>query len=77
MERVEDKAKRGHGGACDGTRSFEVVLPDPSLSMRQDVEWCTIRRPDGARRVRFHDYDEIYAIPGLYERLFRDVLQCN
>ena len=27
--------------------------------------------------VRFHDYAEIYAIPGLYERLFRDELKCT
>lgn len=30
----------------------------------------------GSRRVRFHDYAQIYSIPGLYERLFAETLQC-
>jgi len=30
-----------------------------------------------ARRIRFHDYHEIYPIPGLYERIFYDTLQCQ
>ena len=35
-------------------------------------------RENGAtRRVRFHDYGEIYELPGLYERLFYDHLKCT
>jgi len=30
-----------------------------------------------ARRIRFHDYGEIYDIPGLYERLFYERLKCQ
>lgn len=29
------------------------------------------------QRIRFHDYHAIYAIPGLYEQLFYDRLQCG
>ena len=29
------------------------------------------------RRIRFHDYDEVYAIPGLYEHLFYERLKCQ
>ena len=29
-----------------------------------------------ATRIRFHDYARIYQVPGLYERLFADTLQC-
>jgi predicted TPR repeat methyltransferase len=43
----------------------------------QDAEWCIVEGPEGARRIRFHDYDEIYAIPGLYERLFYEELHCT
>lgn len=34
---------------------------------------------DGAERhrIRFHDYDTIYNIPGLYEQLFYDRLKCR
>ena len=28
-------------------------------------------------RLRFHDYDEIYSRPGLYEQIFYDRLKCN
>ena len=28
-------------------------------------------------KIRFHDYDKIYNIPGLYEQLFYDRLKCT
>ena len=28
-------------------------------------------------RIRFHDYDKIYSIPGLYERIFYEELECQ
>lgn len=43
----------------------------------QDGEWCEIETSEGRRRIRFHDYADIYAIPGLYERLFYEELQCT
>lgn len=30
-----------------------------------------------SRKIRFHDYNEIYKIPGLYEQVFYDRLKCN
>ena len=43
----------------------------------QDAEWCEIETAEGRRRIRFHDYAEIYAVPGLYERLFYEELRCD
>jgi SAM-dependent methyltransferase len=43
----------------------------------QDQEWCEIRVDGAWRRIRFHDYNEIYEIPGLYEALFERQLQCD
>jgi SAM-dependent methyltransferase len=43
----------------------------------QDEEWCEVIVDGEARRVRFHDYGEIYAIPGLYEHLFYERLKCQ
>ncbi len=44
----------------------------------QDEEWCEIETADGDRtRIRFHDYAAIYNVPGLYERLFADRLDCD
>jgi predicted TPR repeat methyltransferase len=43
----------------------------------QDEEWCEIEVQGERRRIRFHDYAAIYAVPGLYERLFVDRLACD
>jgi len=52
-------------------------LPDNGARMSQDAEWCEIRENGSWRRVRFHDYGEIYERPGLYEYLFYDLLECQ
>jgi predicted TPR repeat methyltransferase len=47
-----------------------------SADLDQDEEWCELELPTGTERLRFHDYDRIYAIEGLYERLFYELLEC-
>lgn len=54
-----------------------LALPEPSVSMTQDAEWCVVRDNGQWRQIRFHDYHKLYAIPGLYERIFYDILQCK
>lgn len=54
-----------------------VALPEPSLSMTQDAEWCVVRVDDEWRQIRFHDYDELYSVPGLYEKVIYDILRCD
>lgn len=59
-------------------QEFTVHMPAPSEArLDQDSEWCEVETAEGRRRIRFHDYAEIYAIPGLYERLFYDELRCD
>lgn len=55
----------------------QVRIPDPDKDVDQDQEWCEILEDGEWRRVRFHDYDEIYNIPGFYEKLFYEVLECD
>ncbi len=43
----------------------------------QDQEWCIVEFNGTRKRIRFHDYDEVFAIPGLYEHLFYRRLKCN
>jgi 2-polyprenyl-3-methyl-5-hydroxy-6-metoxy-1,4-benzoquinol methylase len=46
--------------------------------MEQDEVYFYLVNPDDKKtRIRFHDYDKIYEIPGLYEQVFYDRLQCN
>jgi len=54
-----------------------VALPEPSLSMTQDAEWCVVRVNDQWRQIRFHDYDELYSVPGLYEKVIYEILRCD
>lgn len=56
---------------------LRIALPETSVSYEQDSEWCLVEHADGWREIRFHDYADIYSIPGLYERLFYEILQCR
>ncbi len=60
---------------CRGPRY--VAIPEPGLSLTQDAEWCVVRLNENWRQIRFHDYARLYRIPGLYERLFYDILKCD
>lgn len=42
----------------------------------QDEAFFYLIAPEGRKKIRFHDYDAIYKIPGLYEQLFYDRLKC-
>ncbi len=37
-------------------------------------EWIEYGPPDDRRRIGFHDYEALYDVPGLYERVFYDRL---
>ena len=57
---------------------IELRFPGTEDTVGQDQEWCEIRESDGDwRRIRFHDYNEVYDVPGLYEALFYRTLRCN
>jgi SAM-dependent methyltransferase len=43
----------------------------------QDEEWCEITIRGERRRIRLHDYAEIFNVPGLYETLFAERLDCD
>jgi predicted TPR repeat methyltransferase len=58
------------------TAEYEIRLP-AATECRQDEEWCELVLAGEPRRIRFHDYHEIYSIPGLYERLFYELLECD
>ena len=45
-----------------------------AVELSPDETWIEFGPPDGRRRVGFHDYAGIYAVPGLYERVFYDTL---
>ena len=60
----------------DTKRDFELSFPRHQENLGQDEEWCVVRIGNEEKRVRFHDYGEIFSVPGLYEHLFYDRLEC-
>lgn len=57
----------------------QIHLPGQNGNHRrvdQDQEWCEVITEGEKRRIRFHDYDRIFEIPGLYEELFYKKLKC-
>jgi predicted TPR repeat methyltransferase len=55
---------------------FSVQFPETSQTMEQDEEHIIVTYNDEEKHIRCHDYDQIYSIPGLYEYLFYEKLQC-
>ncbi len=50
---------------------------DDEASMQQDEEWFEFIEDGQWRRLRIHDYDQVYNIPGLYEAVVYRTLKCN
>jgi SAM-dependent methyltransferase len=56
---------------------FALHFPENADDLDQHEEWVEIESDGERRRIRLHDYAEIYKIPGLYEQLFTDHLDCD
>ena len=48
-----------------------------SSNLNQDEAYFFLQGSGGQRKIRFHDYDEIYQVQGLYEQIFYDRLKCT
>lgn len=54
-----------------------VVELDRTPDVGQSGEAFTVKRPNGTEeRIRLHDYDLVYPIPGLYEEVVQNQLEC-
>ena len=57
-------------------RDYTVEL-DRTPGAGQDEETFVVRQADGAeQRIRLHDYELVYPIPGLYEEVVQERLEC-
>jgi len=54
----------------------DIRLPDAVHGLDQDEEWCEILVKGEKHRIRFHEYASVFRIPGLYEELFYEHLEC-
>ena len=56
---------------------YSVRLPMPNGALAQNEAYFFLEEDGQRKKIRFHDYDEIYLRPGLYEQLFYDRLKCE
>jgi SAM-dependent methyltransferase len=54
----------------------DIRLPATADGVDQDEEWCEVVVDGKKRRVRFHDYGDVFRVPGFYEELFYEHLEC-
>src|SRR5690606_24550547 len=66
-----------NAGFSNKHRRLDVRLPEHVEDIDQDSEYCSVLLDGSWQQVRFHDYDRIFTIPGLYEQLFHDILDCR
>lgn len=59
------------------TLEIALPLPDDRGSIEQDEEWIVVRTDSGWRKIRLHDYHEVFAVPGLYEKWVYRALKCK
>lgn len=67
----------GDSRVLPSTERFEIRFPAGRQAVDQDEEWCEVGLNGSSRRFRFHDYADIYSVPGLYEQLFYEELECR
>jgi len=60
-------------------KRHQIQFPQKSAhDLAQDEAYFYILDTSGnKKKIRFHDYDQIYRVPGLYEQVFYDRLKCN
>jgi len=51
--------------------------PEQEHDLHQDEAYFNLIEEGLGRKILFHDYDRIFAKPGLYEQLFYERLKCT
>jgi trans-aconitate methyltransferase len=59
------------------SNGYKVVYPGDNRDLDQNEEFFTLVTDDSSKKLRIHDYDEVYKIPGLYEEVVYDHLKCD
>lgn len=65
------------GSPATALETIRLALPVSRDTVDQDSEWFLYDAGGGWREARAHDYTQIYSVPGLYERIFTDLLECR
>ena len=60
-----------------GRYDYKVKYPEKECNLDQDEESITLVSQSRTEQIRLHDYEKLYSIPGLYEEVIYEQLQCN
>ncbi len=58
-------------------QELSIALPAPGDQLSQDEEWVVVKVDGEWKRIRLHDYGEVYEVQGLYEKWIYEVFQCQ
>ena len=58
-------------------KRHRIQFPKTESNLNQDEAYFYLQGSGGQRKIRFHDYDEIYQVQGLYEQVFYERLKCS
>lgn len=59
-------------------KRHRIQFPKSELTNHdQDETYFYLQDSGKQKKIRFHDYDKIYQVPGLYEQIFYDRLKCT
>lgn len=61
---------------AEAVEELEIALPAPGHNLDQDEEWVIVEVDGEWRKIRLHDYGEVYSVPGLYEKWIYEVFRC-
>lgn len=56
---------------------MKVEIPILKQDIEQDEEFVLVDRGELREKVKLHDYAKIYSVPGLYEKIVYDLLECK
>lgn len=56
---------------------LNIALPATEDGLSQDEEWVVVEVDGQWKRIRLHDYGEVYEVRGLYEKWIYEVFQCQ
>jgi len=57
--------------------ALEIAFPPSGEGLEQDEEWVVVRSGREWKKIRLHDYADVYSVQGLYERWVYDLFQCR
>lgn len=56
---------------------YELKYPETECQLDQDEEWIILVSEGRSEKIRLHDYEKFYEVPGLYEEVLYERLQCS